>query len=53
MILAILEDVLGGPRVWDDWLQPGGMSLCRTLSLFFDALGGGYGEDWISCITYG
>ena len=32
MILALLEDLLGGLRVWDDWLQLGGMSLCRTFS---------------------
>ena len=32
MILALLEDLLGGLRVWDDWLQLGGTSLCRTFS---------------------
>ena len=32
MILALLEDLLGGLRVRDDWLQLGGTSLCRTFS---------------------
>ena len=32
MILVLLEDLLGGLRVWDDWLQLGGTSLCRTFS---------------------
>ena len=53
MILALLEDVLGGLRVWDDWLQPGRTSLCRTLSLFLGALGGGCGKDWASYIACG
>ena len=33
MILALLEGALGGLRVRDNWLKPGGISLCRTLSL--------------------
>ena len=45
MILALLEDVLGGLRVWDNWLEPGGTSLCKTLSLILGVLGGGCGED--------
>ena len=32
MILALLEDLLGGLQVRDDWLQLGGTSLCRTFS---------------------
>ena len=45
MILALLKDVLGSLCVWDNWLQLGGTSLCRTLSLFLGTLGGGCGED--------
>ena len=30
MILALLEDLFGGLRVWDDWLQLRGTSQCRT-----------------------
>ena len=53
LILALLEDVFGGLRVWDNWLQPGGTSLCRTLSLFLDTLGGSCGENWTLCIACG
>ena len=53
MIFALFENVLGSLQVWDDWFQPGEMSLCRTLSLFIDVLGGGYGKDWTSCIACG
>ena len=28
--LALLEGVLGGLRIWSDWLQPEGTNLCRT-----------------------
>ena len=45
MILALLKGVLGGLQFWDDWPEPGGMNPCRTLSLFFGALGGSYGGD--------
>ena len=52
MILALLEGVLGGLRFWNDWPEPGGMNLCRTLSLFLGALGGSWGGDWTSHITW-
>ena len=32
IILALPEDLLGGLRVWDNWLQLGRTSLCRTFS---------------------
>ena len=32
MIFALLEGTLGGPRVRDDWLEPGVTKPCRTLS---------------------
>ena len=32
MILELLESVLGGLRIWSDWLEPGETSPCRTLS---------------------
>ena len=31
IIFALLEGVLGGLRVWDDWLQPGGTNLHRSV----------------------
>ena len=52
MILALLEGVLGGLRFWDDWPEPGGMNLCRTLSLFLGALGGSWSGDWTSRIAW-
>ena len=48
MILALLEDLLGGLRVWDDWLEPGGMNPCRTChrpKVFLGALGRSLGGD--------
>ena len=33
MILALLEGVLGGLQIWSDWLELGGTSPCRILSL--------------------
>ena len=53
MILALLEGILGGLRVWDEWLQPGGTNPCRTchrLKVFLSVPGGSYGRDWTSCI---
>ena len=41
MILPLLEDIIDDLRVRDNWLQPGGKSLCITLSLFLGPLGGG------------
>ena len=32
MILALLEGLLGGLRVCDDWFEPGRTTPCRTLS---------------------
>ena len=32
MILKLLEGVLGGLRIWNEWLEPRETSLCRTLS---------------------
>ena len=32
MILALLEGVLGGLQVRDNWLEPEGTSPCKTLS---------------------
>ena len=52
MILALLEGVLGGLRFWDDWPELGGMNPCRTLPLFFRALGGSWGGDWTSRIAW-
>ena len=43
MILAVLGGLLGGLRVRDDGLEPGGTNPCRTLSLlkvFLGVLGG-------------
>ena len=43
MILALLEGLLGGLRVRDDGLEPGGTNLCRTchcLKVFLGVLGG-------------
>ena len=38
MILKLLGDILGGLPFRGNWLQLGGMSPCRTLSLFLDVL---------------
>ena len=51
--IKVIFTLLVGLQVRDDWLQSRGTSLCRTLSLFLDELGGGYGEDWTSCIAGG
>ena len=32
MIFALLKGALGGLPIWDDWLESGGTSPCRTLS---------------------
>ena len=44
----LLEGLLGGLRVRDDWLEPGGMNPCRTCpcpKVFLDVLGGSWGGD--------
>ena len=51
VIVKLLGGLFGGLPFWGDWLQLGGTSLCRTLSLFLGALGGGCGEDWTTCIA--
>ena len=51
--IKVILKLLVGLRVWDDWLQLGGTSLCRTLSLFLGTLGGGCGKDWTPCIACG
>ena len=38
VILKLLGGLLGGLPFWGDWLQLGGMSPCRTLSLFLSVL---------------
>ena len=45
MILALLEGILGGLPFWDDWPEPGGINLCKTMSLFLGALGGNWSGD--------
>ena len=48
IILTLLEGLLGGLRVWDDWLEPGGMNPCRTCprpKVFLGVLGGSWGGD--------
>ena len=32
MILVLFKGILGGLRIWSDWLEPEGTSPCRTLS---------------------
>ena len=51
--IDIILKLLVGLWVWDDWFQLGRTNLCRTLSLFLDALGGGCGKDWTSYIACG
>ena len=49
MILTLLEGLLGGLRVRDDWLEPGGMNPCRTYhrpKVFLNVLRRSGGEDW-------
>ena len=55
IILALLEDLLVGLRVWDDWFEPGGMNSCRTChrpKVFLGTLGGSFGGDWTLRIAW-
>ena len=48
MILTLLEGFLGGLRVWNDWLEPGGMNpwrTCHRLKVFLGVLGGSWDGD--------
>ena len=45
VILKLLGGLFGGLLFRGDWLQLGGTSPCRTLSLFLGVLGGSWGGD--------
>ena len=48
VVVKLLRGLLGSLPFWGDWLQLGGTSPCRTLSLFLDVLGGCWGRDRLS-----
>ena len=53
MILTLLEGLLGGLRVPDNYLDPEGTNPCRTShrpKVFLDVPDGSCGGDWISYI---
>ena len=48
IILTLLEGLLSDLRVWDDWLEPGGINPYRTChcpKVFLGILSGSWGGD--------
>ena len=55
MFLTLLEGLLGGLQVRDNWLEPGRMNPCRTchhLKVFLGVLRGSKGENWRTRIAW-